>query len=133
MVIKTKKHFSESELKALFKSVSWLSGNHPDRLKKAMRKSDTVLSAWDGKRLIGLMNAISDGEMTVYYPYLLVSPEYQGKGIGKTLLAQMMSKYSGFYRQVLNCHEDKCDFYKKYGFTSDKDRVSLSFETDISR
>ncbi len=132
MKIKTTKRFSEKDLKELFISVSWLSGKYPKRLKKAMKNSDTVFSAWDGKKLVGLMSAVSDREMTVYYPYLLVMPEYQGKGIGKALLTEMMKKYGHCYRQVLNCYEQKCEFYKKFGFETDEGRFSLTFETDTS-
>jgi GNAT superfamily N-acetyltransferase len=32
---------------------------------------------------VGLGNAISDGALVVYYPHMLVLPEYQGRGIGR--------------------------------------------------
>lgn len=40
------------------------------------------ISAWDGEKLIGLINALDDGELTAYVHYLLVNPEYQKDGIG---------------------------------------------------
>ncbi len=94
MEIKYKKinDFTEKELQDLFLSVNWDSGNYPDKLKKAMRNSHCVYSAWayDEDRgqeiLVGLINSLSDGVMTVYFHYLLVRPEYQGKGIGKKLV-----------------------------------------------
>ena len=49
MEIKYKKikDFQEKELQDLFLSVKWDSGNYPDKLKKAIKNSHTVYSAWD--------------------------------------------------------------------------------------
>ena len=66
--------------------------------------------------MVGLGNAISDGFLTVYYPHLLVLPEYQGKGIGKLILDKMQEKYSHFHMQMLTADGKSVDFYKKNGF-----------------
>lgn len=88
MKIKYKKikDFKEKELQDLFLSVEWDSGNYPDKLKKAIRNSHVVYSAWDNEKLIGLINSLSDGVMTVYFQYLLVNPEYQDVGLEKSWL-----------------------------------------------
>jgi hypothetical protein len=70
------KAFSAIELEALFLSVGWISGNYPLRLEKAINNSDTVISAWDGNQLVGLINALDDGELTAYAHYLLVNPKF---------------------------------------------------------
>jgi hypothetical protein len=54
------------------------SGNYPDKLKKAIKNSDKVYSAWDKDKLIGLINSLSYGVMTAYFHYLLVRAEYPG-------------------------------------------------------
>ena len=36
------------------------------------------------------MSAISDGGMNVYFPYLLIDPEYHGKGLGKITVEKML-------------------------------------------
>jgi hypothetical protein len=59
--------------------VGWSSGQYPEALAVAMRNSDRVVSAWGGEKLVGFMNALSDGAMTAYFHYLLVRPEYQGR------------------------------------------------------
>lgn len=64
----------------LFQSVNWLSARYPQRLLKALNQCETVFTAWDGGNLVGLVNAIDDGELTAYVHYLCVRPEYQGKG-----------------------------------------------------
>lgn len=47
------KEFQEEEIEELFPSVQWFSGNFPDRLTKALRRSSRVISSWDGDRLVG--------------------------------------------------------------------------------
>ena len=79
-------HEFESEgLKDLFLSVEWSSGHFPEKLQIAMRNFETVISAWDGDELVGMICAMDDGIMTAYIHYLLVRPKYQDKGIGKEL------------------------------------------------
>ncbi|MCL2299275.1 MAG: GNAT family N-acetyltransferase, partial [Firmicutes bacterium] len=71
--------FTPQALQELFLSVEWSSGHYPDRLALAMKNFETVYSAWDGGRLVGLICAMDDGVMTAYVHYLLVRPEYQGQ------------------------------------------------------
>ena len=73
----------------LFLSVDWLSGKYPERLKKALDNCETVIITWVSGRLVGLINAIDDGELTADVHYLCVNPEYQGVGIGGELLKQI--------------------------------------------
>jgi GNAT superfamily N-acetyltransferase len=108
--------FDEQQLQDLFLSAEWSSGNYPDRLVVAMRNSDRVVSAWDGTRLVGLMNALSDGAMTAYFHYLLARPEYQDQGIGRQLVAQMLDHYADYARKVLIAYDEEVGFYEGCGF-----------------
>ena len=94
------KDIPRDQVIALYKSVEWSSAEKPDLLLKALRNSHTVVTAWDGERLVGLGNAISDGHLVVYYPHLSVHPEYQGKGIGTEIVKLMQKKYHGFHQQI---------------------------------
>lgn len=55
MIVYSEKRYSVDDLKQLFQSVNWLSANYPDRLKKALDNCETVFTAWDGKKLVGLI------------------------------------------------------------------------------
>lgn len=101
----------------LFSAVKWESAQYPAQLSAAIGTSETVLTAWEGDRLCGLMTAISDGEMNVFFPYLLLRPDTQGKGVGRTLVTQMLARYQTCYRKVLVCSADKAGFYEKCGLT----------------
>lgn len=109
--------FTAEQLEKLFLSVDWESGKYPERLKKALVNCGTVFTAWDGEELIGLANAIDDGEMTAYVHYLLVAPDHQGQGIATELLALMKKRYSGYHHFFLVAeHKDLVNFYEKQGF-----------------
>ena len=49
------KRFTVEQVEAVFKSVGWESAQWPERLFKALQHSDTVISAWDGGHLVGLV------------------------------------------------------------------------------
>ena len=112
-----KKEFSTSDLQQLFQSVNWMSANYPERLKKALDNCETVFTAWDNEQLVGLVNAIDDGELTAYVHYLWVNPVYQGQGIGKTLLDKIKEKYKDYlYIIVIAENEGLIKFYSQNGF-----------------
>jgi GNAT superfamily N-acetyltransferase len=115
---KYQKDMPKEQTVALYESVEWSSAKKPDLLLKALKSSHSVISAWDGKRLVGLGNAISDGFLVVYYPHLLVHPEYQGKGIGTEIVKRMQGKYRDFHQQSLIADGKAAEFYKKCGFVT---------------
>jgi len=127
---KIDKIFQEKELKDLFSSVNWLSANYADRLVKALQNSETVISAWDDEKLVGLINAIDDGELTAYAHYLLVNPEYQKMGIGRELLERLKKKYEGYLYLILIAeNKDVQHFYEKMGFTAEENATPMVIQT----
>jgi ribosomal protein S18 acetylase RimI-like enzyme len=65
----------------------------------------------------GLINALDDGALTAYVHYLLVRPEYQGQGVGKTLVGKIKARYEGYlYLLLLVEEKEKVAFYEKLGF-----------------
>ena len=57
------KKFTQDEVQRLFLSVGWVSGQYPSRLYKALMHSSTVITAWDGNRLVGLVQVLDDSEL----------------------------------------------------------------------
>ncbi len=109
--------YTKKDLQELFQSVNWLSANYPDRLKKALDHCETVITAWDGELLTGLINAIDDGELTAYVHYLCVNPAYQGKGVGRELLDRIKKKYQSYLYLILIAeNEPLIEYYKGNGF-----------------
>ena len=104
------------QLVGLYTALDWSSAGRPRELAAALRNSHTVITAWDGVRLVGLGNAISDVHMVVYYPHLLVHPDYQGRGIGGEIVRQMQEEYAGIHQQMVVADGKAIEFYKKCGF-----------------
>ena len=100
----------------LYRANGWSSAEKPEQLHKALVASHSLISAWDGGRLVGIGNAISDGHLVVYYPHLIVHPEYQGRGVGSEIMRRLMQRYNGFHQQMLVADGRALDFYRKCGF-----------------
>jgi GNAT superfamily N-acetyltransferase len=100
----------------LYRANDWSSAQRPELLHKALLASHSLVSAWDGSKLVGLGNAISDGYLVVYYPHLLVLPDYQGRGIGTELMRRLVARYEGFHQHILVADRRALNFYRKCGF-----------------
>jgi GNAT superfamily N-acetyltransferase len=108
----------------LYESNGWSSARKPEALHQALLNSHALVSAWDGDVLVGIGNAISDGFLVVYYPHLLVKPEYQGQGIGQQIMEILKQRYEGMHMQMLVADGEaigfavaaRVAFYQKCGF-----------------
>jgi GNAT superfamily N-acetyltransferase len=101
----------------LYELNGWSSARKPDALHRAVLNSHALVSAWDGDMLVGIGNAISDGFLVVYYPHLLVRPDYQGLGIGQQIMAILQQRYAEMHMQMLVADGESIGFYEKCGFT----------------
>lgn len=106
----------KTKLANLFKSVGWKTAEYPNRLYNAIKNSEYVMTIWKEEELVGLISAITDGYINVFITYLLVNPEYQKIGLGKTMMNDFIKKFKGFGRRILTTEIDKEDYYKKFGF-----------------
>jgi GNAT superfamily N-acetyltransferase len=100
----------------LYRANKWSSANKPEELMHHLAHSHAVVCAWDGERLIGSGNTLSDGRLVAYYSHLLVHPDYQGRGIGTEIARRLMDHYRGFHQQVLLADGRAIEFYKRLGF-----------------
>ena len=104
------------EVVELYRANGWSSAEKPVELLAALRNSHSLATARIGGPLVGLGNAISDGHLVVYYPHLLVHPDFQGRGLGTKLMAALQEKYRGFHQQLLTADGKALEFYRKMGF-----------------
>lgn len=124
---KDQKNYDQQALTGLFKGVNWDSANYPTRLVKAIANSQKVISAWDGEKLVGLINAIDDGELTAYIHYLLVDPAYQGYGIGKELTQRIKEHYKDYRYVLLIAETDELvAYYQKLGFEKKNNQYPMA-------
>ena len=123
-------NFDCEELERLFLSVNWSSGHFPDKLVVAMKNFNTVYSAWDGDKLVGMICAMDDGIKNAYVHYLLVDPNYHGKTIGRTLVNMAKEKYKDYMRIVVVACDDEMHFYEACGFKK-REKTSPMFITSL--
>ncbi len=112
----------------LYKRLNWGHHNYPSLLEKAYLNSEYVVTAYSSTgELIGLGRAISDKAFTVYFPDLLVRPDWQGKGIGRQIMQLMMNNYEKFHNQVLVAEDVRAKtFYLDCGFIQENSAMSIT-------
>jgi len=108
--------FNSAEILEIYKLNNWSSVQKPELLINGLKNSHCLIIASCENKIVGLGNAISDGHLVVYFPHLLVHPNYQGNGIGKLILNKLKEKYDSFHQQMLIADDKAIDFYTKNGF-----------------
>ena len=89
-------------------------------MQQALENSLFVLTAWEGKQLIGLIRVVGDGLTILYIQDILVLNSHQNQGIATALMNRVLEKYKDVRQKVLLTEEapDVRHFYKKNGFYS---------------
>ena len=95
--------------------VGWPNPPNSDVFRKVLKNSYKVIYAIDDNKLVGFINAISDGVLSAYIPLLEVLPEHQGRGIGKKLVQLMQEELSDLYMIDLLCDKNLLPFYENLG------------------
>lgn len=128
------KYFTQEQVQELFLSVGWVSGQYPQRLYKALMHSSTVLTVWDENRLVGLIRVLDDSEMLAQIHYVLVHPDYQGRGIAGEMLERIKEKYK-HYLYIEGMPEDEANvpFYEKHGFSRMEHGAAIQICNDSDR
>ena len=107
----------QEEVVALYRANDWSSADKPEQLLAALRNSHCLVTARVDGLLVGLGNAISDGHLVVYYPHLLVHPEFQGQGIGRQMMDALQQRYARMHMQMLTADGRAISFYENLGFS----------------
>ncbi len=87
----------------------------PDVLKRTCENSYLTVFALNGKDLIGMARAISDGVVQSAIYDVVLLPEYQGQGVGKKMLKALLERLP-LKSVILYVTPGKEAFYQKLGF-----------------
>ena len=71
---------------------------------------------FDSDKLIGVGRALSDGFDCSYICHIAVLPNYQGLGLGKSIVSKLVEFSKGHKKIILYSNPGKEDFYRKVGF-----------------
>ena len=111
------RNFTLQQVSDLFLCVRWVVGKYPNRLYKELMNSSRVISAWDGDRLVGLIRVMGDSELVCFINYVLVHPDYHGRGFAGHLLEMVKAAYKSYlYINVMIGDSKNVAFYEKHGF-----------------
>ena len=128
------KVFTREQVQQLFLSVNWMSGQYPNKLYQALMHSSTVLTAWDGDKLIGLVRVLDDTAMLAVLHYVLVDPAYHGRGIAGKMIEMVKEKYKEFlYIEGMPEESKNAPFYQKHGFHIMEDGVAMQIVADWAK
>lgn len=96
--------------------VGWPNPPSPETHLQILHTSYAVVLAVDEGRVVGFVNAISDGLLSAFVPLLEVLPERQGEKIGSELMRRMREKLSRLYSIDLVCDPHVQPFYERLGW-----------------
>ena len=102
---------------------------HLSQIETGLKNSAFIVVAKEGEESIGMARIVSDGGYVFFVVDVLVLPEYQRKGIGKTLMQKVMEYVhsmlrDGYCIQVdLLASRGKERFYEEFGFTKRPDDI----------
>lgn len=87
------------------------------RLDRMLRNADLIVTARDGKRLVGISRAISDFNYCCYLSDLAVDAAYQRQGIGKRLIEETHRSAGELTSLILVAAPEAGTYYPHIGMT----------------
>jgi GNAT superfamily N-acetyltransferase len=90
----------------------------PDDLAKALAGSQYVVAAWVDGMLVGTGRVVTDGVLHAMLYDVIVHPDYQGRGIGSTLVSMLVQWCCAANIRAIElfCARGRSSFYGKNGF-----------------
>ena len=104
----------------------WGDGPSLEQTRLAMEHTLFRVSIYDGNEIVAMARMIGDMGLDYYIKDVVVKPEYQGKGIGRLLINELLKfiKENGIKNTdifvELCAMPDKISFYEKFGFNANE-------------
>ena len=125
---------SAEEFVLLWETI-WGQAPSLEQTRLAMEHTLFRISIFDGDTIIAMARMIGDMGLNYYIKDVIVKPEYQGKGVGRILINELL-KYvnnngiAGTQIFVELCAmPDKIPFYEKFGFyANEAQRLKMMYQ-----
>ena len=132
IIFSTDRDLDLYELEELCNAVGW--ARRPIRkVRKAIQHSYLVVTMWEQRgprrRLVGFSRATSDHAFNATIWDVVVHPDFQGRGLGKELMKQMIKKLRSedISNVTLFADPQVVEFYKGLGFMPDPEGIKGMF------
>ena len=121
--IRSTKSLPPVALQNLFRAAGWkgdLARYSGKKVKQKLNRTHVVISAWQGKELVGFGSAVSDGVLCAMVDNLLVHPKARSRGVGALLLKRLtreLRRQGGEYIFGLGTRSPKANrFFEGSGY-----------------
>jgi ribosomal protein S18 acetylase RimI-like enzyme len=104
-----------AELAALYRAAP-LGDKSPADLRLVFANSRFRCLVFDGGKLVAAGRALADGRDCAYLCDIAVLPGYQGKGLGKELVARLVGRCQGHRKIILYAVPGREGLYRSIGF-----------------
>ena len=104
-----------AELSHLYK-VAPLGDKPPEALRTVFGNSMFTCFVYAGDQLVGAGRALADGRDCAYIADLAVHPDHQGRGLGKALVTELLTRAQGHTKIILYANPGTEGFYRQLGF-----------------
>ncbi|MFB9990630.1 GNAT family N-acetyltransferase [Deinococcus oregonensis] len=116
------------ELLTLYASVGWTAYTRdPVALERAVQQSGFVWTAREeGGPLLGLVRGVTDDVSILFVQDILVHPDAQRRGIGRTLMTAVLERYAHVRQMALLTDDgpEQLAFYSVLGFHNTRELVN---------
>ena len=127
---------SAEEFILLWETV-WGQGPSLEQTELAMKNTLFRVSVYDENKPIAMARMIGDMGLDYYIKDVVVRPEYQGKGIGKMLINELLkfindngAKGTDIFVELC-AMPDKIPFYEKFGFSANEaQRLKMMYRVE---
>ena len=121
-----------SALSNLYK-IAPLGDKAPELLEKVFTNSMFKYFLYDNKKLIGVGRALADGADCSYICDVAIPPDYQGRGLGKEIIEQLIEDSKEHKKIILYAVPTKEPFYAKFGFAKMKTAMAIFKNQNLAR
>ena len=96
--------------------VAPLAHKEPEHLRTTFANSMYKRFVFDGDRLVAAGRVLTDGVDVAYICDVALLPDYQGMGLGKRMVAELLELSRGHKKVILYAVPGKEGFYARLGF-----------------
>lgn len=107
-----------------------LGDKKPDDLKLAFSNSLYKCFVRDDGVLVGAGRALADGVDCAYLCDVAIHPDFQGRGLGKAIIARLKEMSAAHRKIILYANPGKEGFYKKLGFMRMRTAMAIFKDQD---